>query len=125
MSTPVATITQVAKNEFSAIVSNVEVVAWSQQRARLVRIRFVDGSFLDIRITRAGDYSYHWEHRMNDGGLHRWDNAPHHHQIATAPHHLHEGIETTVVESRLPTTSVADDVRYVLTYISSLISPHA
>lgn len=125
MSTPVAAITQVAKTEFSAIVRDVEVVAWSQQRARLVRIRFVDSSFLDIRITNAGDYSYHWEHRMTDGGIHRWDNAPHHHQIATAPHHLHDGSETTVVESRLPTTSVADDVRYVLTYISSLISPYA
>lgn len=125
MSTPVAAITQVAKTEFSAIVSDVEVVAWSQQRARLVRIRLVGGSFLDIRITNAGDYSYHWEHRMTDGGIHRWDNAPHHHQIATYPHHLHNGNEAIVTDSLLPTTTVIDDVRYVLMYIADLISPHA
>lgn len=35
-------------------------------------------------------YSFHWQ--RNDGTLIcRWDNAPHHRDVTTFPHHLHEG----------------------------------
>lgn len=37
-------------------------------------------------------YSFHWQ---NEAGelKQRWDNAPHHLQLANAPHHLHIGLE--------------------------------
>jgi hypothetical protein len=35
------------------------------------------------------DYSYHWQDREKKTIL-RWDNAPHHPEIKTFPHHLHE-----------------------------------
>lgn len=41
-------------------------------------------------------YRHHWQ----DGSgrlLKRWDNAPHHPEIETFPHHLHDGAEDRVV----------------------------
>lgn len=41
-------------------------------------------------------YAFHWQ--GPDGALiRRWDNAPHHREIATFPDHLHEGSEDTVL----------------------------
>lgn len=41
-------------------------------------------------------YSYHWQ--GSDGALlRRWDNAPHHPEVATHPHHVHlesEGVRS-------------------------------
>ena len=125
MSTPAHLIRQIAESEFDQIVVGIDIVAWSQNQARLIRIRLVDGSYLDVRVTSRGDYSYHWEHRMTDGGIHRWDNAPHHQQVSTHPHHLHDGAEATIVASELPTTSVEDDIRHVLTTITRILSLHA
>lgn len=121
MSTPASLISTIATTEYATLVRSVEVVAWSRQKARLIRIRMIDGSYLDVRVTNSGDYSYHWEHRMTDGGIHRWDNAPHHDHVSTHPHHLHDGNETTIVESALPATAVDDDIRYVLSTISKVI----
>jgi hypothetical protein len=35
-------------------------------------------------------YSYHWQ-TVYGKLIKRWDNAPHHREIATFPHHLHDG----------------------------------
>jgi len=48
-----------------------------------------------------GDYSYHWESILQDGSIHRWDNAPDHPQIATFPKHFHEGSSENVKESHI------------------------
>jgi hypothetical protein len=120
-----AAIVLIALHEFADIVVETEVVAWSQQRARVVRVRFTDSSFLDVRMTQRGDYSFHWEHRMVDGGIHRWDNAPHHPDIATYPNHLHEGTEDQVVSSPLPFASIEDSVRHVLKSIAPVVRANA
>jgi hypothetical protein len=36
------------------------------------------------------DYSYHWQNK-DKKLITRWDNAPHHRDIDTFPHHVHEG----------------------------------
>jgi hypothetical protein len=42
-------------------------------------------------------YSYHWQ--QEDGQLiKRWDNAAHHLEIITYPHHVHDGSEDFVVD---------------------------
>ena len=41
---------------------------------------------------RKIDYSYHWQDK-NKWLIKRWDNAPHHSEIETYPHHLHDGEE--------------------------------
>ena len=46
----------------------------------------------------VGKYSFHWQ--QGDGTLiKRWDNAPHHPEIASFPHHVHEGREDNVKPS--------------------------
>ena len=47
----------------------------------------------EIVVTK---YRHHWQNQ--DGILiKRWDNAPHHPQVASFPHHLHDGSEDNVV----------------------------
>ena len=40
-------------------------------------------------------YSFHWQ-TENKELIKRWDNAPHHPEIATYPHHVHDGSEDSV-----------------------------
>ncbi len=76
---------------------------------------FQDGFYIKVKVilennselyireyvdTEERNYSYHWQSR--DGKLIiRWDNAPHHKNIRTYPHHKHindkvkESFETT------------------------------
>lgn len=71
------------------------------------RLRFWDGSLLvfsEVLVTQGvilqkAEYSYHYQ--ADDGTLiFRYDNVPHHRQVATFPHHKHtpEGI----VDSKPP-----------------------
>jgi uncharacterized protein DUF6516 len=47
----------------------------------------------EIVVTK---YRHHWQNQ--EGALlKRWDNAPHYPQIASFPHHLHDGAEDNVV----------------------------
>ena len=73
-----------------------------------VRCTLIDGSELQL-IERFRDaanapvvekYSFHWQ-RSDGTPICRWDNAPHHREVATFPHHLHEG-ETGVVRVHAP-----------------------
>jgi hypothetical protein len=64
-------------------------------------IRFVialrDGSelhvfeYVDSDLHKI-DYSYHWQDKEKRL-ITRWDNAPHHSEIETFPHHVHEAEE--------------------------------
>ncbi|MHA1594222.1 MAG: toxin-antitoxin system TumE family protein [Candidatus Baldrarchaeia archaeon] len=71
-----------------------------------LRIFLVDGSFLDIWISRRikERYAIHWERRHVDGTIYRWDNTPHdvHKSISTFPHHFHEFRDEDVKESEPP-----------------------
>jgi len=46
------------------------------------------------------DYSYHWQNKEKKL-IKRWDNAPHHKEIETFPHHLHNGED--IISSAEPT----------------------
>ena len=69
-----------------------------------VRARLVNGDelyllerfeWIDDAI-QVGKYAFHWQ-RADGALIRRWDNAPHHPEIATFPDHLHEGSEDTVL----------------------------
>jgi hypothetical protein len=84
---------------YGDIVAAVETVGvGTAQKTRFV---LTDGSYIDVQFSASGRYSYHWERRHVDGTLYRFDNAPHHFDVATFPHHLHDGSEGKVVESRI------------------------
>lgn len=59
-------------------------------------------------------YSFHWQ-RPNGDLIRRWDNAPHHRQLATAPNHLHEGSETNVL------AHAAVDAAFVINEIERIL----
>jgi hypothetical protein len=78
-----------------------------------VRCTLIDGSelqlverFRNVANALAVDrYRFHWQH--NDGTpVCRWDNAPHHRDLATFPNHLHEG-ETVAVQAHAPVDAFA------------------
>jgi len=70
------------------------------------RFRRTDGT---IAVEK---YSFHWQ-RADGSLVRRWDNAPHHREIATFPHHVHEGDEDHVLPHR------AVDVFWVLRVIEN------
>ena len=75
------------------------------------KIIMKDTTILFARQYVAGNqhmYSFHWQ-KNDEQLICRWDNAPYHPEIATAPHHKHtiRGIE----ESR--ETQLADVLKYI------------
>ena len=67
------------------------------------RLTLKDGSLLEMfeffeiqsGQVKAIKYSFHWQ--RDDGQIiKRWDNAAHHPEIETYPHHLHDGAEDLV-----------------------------
>ncbi len=47
-----------------------------------------------LRVTK---YRFHWQDRSGKL-IKRWDNAPHHPEIDSFPHHLHDGSESVVIQ---------------------------
>jgi hypothetical protein len=55
--------------------------------------QIADGTQLHVREYVSSSermYSYHWQ-RSSGVLICRWDNAPHHRELATFPHHKHVG----------------------------------
>lgn len=87
------------------IIANSRIYTWhvlreeTQSDAGLYRFRIIweDGSLLEMfeRFEIRDDgcqvtkYSFHWQD-VHGGLIKRWDNAAHHPEIATYPHHLHD-----------------------------------
>ncbi len=114
-----------ARHEFPHLIQSAKLIDGTFTAPRKMRITLLDHSFLDVWLSFDGDYAYHWEHRAQDGGLHRWDNAPHFPQIASYPHHCHEGSESNVIESHIPQENAEAVLRYILDFIEGQISHRA
>lgn len=111
------------------IVLNPKVVNWTVVREEVqgdrgllrYRLTLKDGSLLEmfeffqiasteVMVTK---YRFHWQ--SADGQLRkRWDNAAHHQEIATYPHHVHDGTEDNVLPCE------AMNVEKVLSIIATL-----
>ncbi len=87
--------------EYSDIVAGADTLDISQEEQiakTKAKLRLFDGSVLQIREIRLQGkieaYSYYW--LRSDGAIIvGWDNAPHHNEVSTFPHHRHteKGIE--------------------------------
>jgi hypothetical protein len=83
----------------------------SDQYNGLVRCRifFWDNSFLDLYEVVSTEQGYpikvHYAYTYVRGGerVFRYDNAPHHPEISTRPHHKHSGTRDTLAASSEPT----------------------
>ncbi|NSW76733.1 MAG: hypothetical protein HPY68_08195 [Candidatus Atribacteria bacterium] len=80
--------------EKSRVVKSHEIQDFQQGRDFYylkLKIVLIDESELYVREYVSENeylYSYHWQYR--DGKLRtRWDNAPHHRDLKTFPHHKH------------------------------------
>ena len=78
---------------------------WREGFYYRLKIQITDHSILFVREyvdETERIYAFHWQDENNELIL-RWDNAPHHQQIATFPHHKHtpEGVFENV-EISLP-----------------------
>ncbi len=93
------------------IIANPKVAGWKALREEAqgelglfrYRITFQDGSLLEmferfqivngeLLVTK---YRHHWQDAAGRL-LKRWDNAAHHPEISTHPHHVHDGSEEDV-----------------------------
>jgi len=94
---------KVADSEFGDIIRESEIVLSYTGRARKLRLKLVDSTFIDICYTLEGDYSFHWEQRNVRESIYRHDNAPHKKwaYVKTFPEHCHDGLQEKVIESNL------------------------
>ncbi len=75
------------------------------------RVVFWEGSYLDIYEVISTELGYpikvHYAYTFMQGGkrIFRYDNAPHHPEISTHPHHKHSGAQDVLSASEEPTLS--------------------
>ena len=109
-----------SKNYLNTLKS--EVLDWELADKVLILkekvLQEIDAGFLRVKITLKNNdilelseyvqctdfgivvksYTYHWQNSNGELKKH-WDNARHHFQVSTNPHHLHDGEESHVTES--------------------------
>lgn len=83
--------------EFSDIIESIESIEFLKEEhvSKIkAKLRLVDATFLCIREVEIYDtltaYSYYWL-RPDNSIIIGWDNAPHHKEVQTFPHHKHIG----------------------------------
>ncbi len=84
-------------NEYQDIVKSIEKldILKEEDISRIkAKIILFDGTILWIRefwiSNKIEKYSYYWL-RPDESVIIGWDNAPHHKEITTFPHHKHSG----------------------------------
>jgi len=93
--------------EFADIVADYTVTEFRRYGAAMsfvAKVSFIDGSVLFIKdylfIDGKRKYSYHWQDKTGSL-LSRWDNAPHHSDVISFPHHRHlDNTEVTASTER-------------------------
>lgn len=106
--------------EFSDIIESIEVVEYTEEEhvSRIkIKLELLDASILWIREVEVRRsivaYSYYWL-RPDGSTIIGWDNAPHHREVETFPHHKHIG------ENIEP--SQQTDIKKVMEFIKGLLS---
>lgn len=93
------------------IVANPHVVRWKAIREEAqgdmglfrYRLNLKDNGLLEMfelfRVVKqrveVEKYSFHWQDTTGEL-IKRWDNAAHHPELSTSPHHVHDGAEENV-----------------------------
>lgn len=94
---------KIADSEYSDIVEGSEIIFTYSGRARKLRIKLIDTTFIDIWYSAEGEYSFHWEQTNVRDTVYRHDNAPHNKWsfVKTFPKHCHDRTQENVTESNL------------------------
>jgi len=89
-------LAKIAEEEFCDVVINTQIMAGK------LRLHIVDGSYLDVwfSVKIKGRFAYHWERRMVDGSVYRYDNRPHENlkHMNSYPKHFHDGSDEAIKE---------------------------
>lgn len=95
---------EIAERDFSEIVEDSEIIFSHTGRARKLRLRLIDTTYIDIWCSPECEYSFHWEQTDVRNTIYRHDNAPHLRwsHVKTFPKHCHDGYQESVIESHLP-----------------------
>ncbi len=97
-------------SSFDDIIEEIQILTQRQDNRIMefrVRLKMADTSILEITEIFVFDlnkrkYSFQWMNENYELKI-RWDNAPHHRQFSTFPHHKHVENEENVQESEEPT----------------------
>ena len=116
------------------IIANPQVAGWKTLREEAqgdlglfrYQVTYYDGSILEMferfQIVNGkplvAKYRFHWQDAAGRL-LKRWDNAAHHPQVSTQPHHVHDGSEENVNSSE---PFSAEQILAMITYISPKIN---
>ena len=93
-------------NLFEDIIVETQILTQRQDNRIMelrVRLKLIDNSILEIteifvfNVSKR-KYSFQWMDKNYNLKI-RWDNAPHHRQITTFPHHKHIEHEDNIHES--------------------------
>lgn len=91
--------------KFSSIIKNYHISkfrTFETSHEIIGKITLIDNTELLFREYLFPDslrkYSYHWQQK-NTECIVRWDNAPHHQETATFPHHKHCGEDEQVFDA--------------------------
>jgi len=82
------TFLKIAREDFSDIIVDREF------HADRVRLKLMDGSWIDVRYPVEDKFSFHWQRGEK---IFRIDTAPHYKGISTFPRHIHFGSEDNVI----------------------------
>ncbi len=84
------------------------------------RVHFWDGAFLSIHETVSTELGYpvrivySYSFIRNDQCVFRYDNAPHHPNIITFPHHKHIGEDKIAPTDQLSVNQILDEIEKYL-----------
>lgn len=88
----------------SRVVKDYEILDYKEGKSFYflkIKARLIDGSILYIReFVSEEEYNYSFQWQRNGKLIVRWDNAPHHKDLKTFPHHKHVGSKDNVQPSR-------------------------
>jgi hypothetical protein len=106
-------------DEYSNIVKLIEKLEISEEEqiSKLkAKLRLFDGTILWVREVwlkeKIEAYSYYWL-RPDETVIIGWDNAPHHREVNSFPHHMHVGEKIEPSSQR--------DLKEVLGYIKDFL----
>ena len=118
--TDLSALQKIAETDFADIVVGTRIMD-----ARL-RLLINDGSYVDFwwSLEIPGRFAHHWERSHVDGSTYRHDNMPHSKwsHTKTFPQHYHDGSESNVTDSALP-TNPESALREFLLFAHRLLRP--
>ncbi len=98
----------------SEIIAEIELLATPNPNLIRLRADLINSDKLHIREAWDEEvilrYAYYWL-KQNDELRVGWDNAPHHPQVATHPHHKHVGTQENIQASE--ETKLEDVLRFI------------